>query len=304
MRRAVQLPGTSAGGVRNMVPGMDYLTELISQAMDTQIWQDDGAVKLYLYCLSHASHNVFKWRGISVQPGDLPLSERHAAGALMWSRNKLDRKLRVLEEAGLITVLSATCKGTMIHLVHWPKVSASDFSRLHDEAGSGTGNEAAANESGSIMKPQTKPAARTDRPQDGAGLQRAGIKPEPDWSYGEAGNGSNSSKMEPNPIEKKSISSLPASEPDGFTSVWIAYPSTRRTQRREAALLVSKALEDGATIESILSALEAEKQSDDWQQENGRFIPGIVKWLEKENWRSFLQHQGEPDEEEEQWTSW
>lgn len=226
----------------------------------------------------------------------------------MWSRNKLDRKLRVLEEAGLITVLSATCKGTMIHLVHWPKVSASDFSRLHDEAGSGTGNEAAANESGSIVKPQTepetKPAARTDRLQDGSGLQRTGIKPEPDWSHGEAGNGSNRSKMEPNPIEKKSISSPLASEPDGFTSVWIAYPSTRRTQRREAALLVSKALEDGATIESILSALEEEKQSDDWRQENGRFIPGIVKWLEKENWRSFLQHKGEPDEEEEQWTSW
>ena len=291
-----------------MVPGMDYLTELISQAMETQIWQDDGAVKLYLYCLSRASHNVFKWRGISVQPGDLPLSERHAAGAMMWSRNKLDRKLRVLEEAGLITVLSATSKGTMIHIVHWTKVSAPGLLRLHDEAGNGAGNEAAANESGSITKPQTDPATkpdvRTDRPQDGAGLQRPGTMPEPDWFHGEAGNGSNGSKMEPNPIEKKSISSLPASEPDGFTSVWIAYPSTRRTQRREAALLVSKALEDGATIEAILSALEAEKQSDDWQRENGRFIPGIVKWLEKENWRSFLQHQGESDEEEEQWTSW
>lgn len=77
----------------------------------------------------------------------------------------------------------------------------------------------------------------------------------------------------------------------------------RRTQRKEAALLVAKALEDGATIEAILTALEAEKQSDDWHKENGRFVPGIVKWLEKETWRGFVQ-QAETVEEDEEWTSW
>ena len=56
------------------------------------------------------------------------------------------------------------------------------------------------------------------------------------------------------------------------------------------------------TVASNLSALEAEKQSDDWLKENGRFVPGIVKWLEKENWRSFVQ-QAETVEEDEEWTS-
>ena len=108
--------------------------------------------------------------------------------------------------------------------------------------------------------------------------------------------------MEPNPIEKKSTSSLLTTEPEGFTKVWIAYPSSRRTQRREAALLVAKALDDGATIETILAALEAEKQSEDWHKENGRFVPGIVKWLEKENWRSFVQ-QAEQKEDRNHWTT-
>ena len=53
---------------------------------------------------------------------------------------------------------------------------------------------------------------------------------------------------------------------------------------------------------SILAALEAEKQSYSWREENGRFIPGIVKWLEKETWRSFVQ-QAETVEEDEEWTS-
>ena len=73
--------------------------------------------------------------------------------------------------------------------------------------------------------------------------------------------------MEPNPIEKKSMASLSPSEPQGFTDVWIAYPVNRRNQRREAARLVAKALDEGATIESILAALEAEKQSSIYETE-------------------------------------
>ena len=282
-----------------MLPGMEHYIELISQAMEMQIWKDDGAVKLYLYCLSRASHNVFKWHGLSVQPGDMPLSERHAAEAMTWSRNKLDRKLKALESAGLITVRSVTRMGTMVHIVHWPKPGESDLSWLHD----GARNEASPVNSGSMAEPQTEPETRPAWPQDGANHQKTGFMAEPDWSHDEARKRAAGSKMEPNPIEKKSTSSLYVSEPEGFTSVWIAYPPSRRCQRREAALLVAKALENGATIEAILSSLEAEKKSEAWHEENGRFIPGIVKWLEKENWRSFLQ-QAQPVEGEEKWKSW
>lgn len=111
--------GTFAGEERIVFPGMKQLAELISQAVAAQIWQDDGAVKLYLYCLSLASHNVFKWRGFSLQPGDMPFSGRHAAEALIWSRNKLDRKLQALISAGLITVRSVSHAGTLLHIVHW-----------------------------------------------------------------------------------------------------------------------------------------------------------------------------------------
>lgn len=246
-----------------------------------------------------------RWRGISVQPGDMPLSERHAAEALSWSRNKLDRKLKALETSGLVTVHSVTRTGTMVRVVSWPNLSW-----LHDEATNGATNGAryeASVSSGSMVEPQTEPDMRPGtRPawlRDEAIPQKTGSTAEPDWSHGDARNDAAGSKMEPNPIEKKSTSTLLAIEPEGFTSVWIAYPSNRRTQRREAARLVAKALEDGATIESILSALEAEKQSDDWLKENGRFVPGIVKWLEKENWRSFVQ-QAEPVLEEKKWKSW
>ena len=76
----------------------------------------------------------------------------------------------------------------------------------------------------------------------------------------------------------------------------------RRSKRSEAAALVVKALNEGATIQAILDALEAEKESVSWHQEDGRFIPSIVNWLQKETWHSFLAND-EPKEDEEKWTS-
>ena len=156
--------GTSAGEERIVFPGMKQLAELISQAVDAQIWQDDGAVKLYLYCLSRASHNVFKWRGLSLQPGDMPLSGRHAAEALIWSRNKLDRKLQALVASGLITVRNVSHMGTLVHIVHWPDTADTDSDWLHG----GATNEATTAEGGSMVEPQTEPGTKADWPHDGA----------------------------------------------------------------------------------------------------------------------------------------
>ena len=278
---------------------MKEFSELISRAIQARIWQDDGAVKLYLYCLSRASHNVFKWHGLSVQPGDMPLSERHAAEAMIWSRNKLDRKLQALEAAGLITVRSVSRTGTMVHIVHWPVAAGTPSDWLQNEAR----NKTSSSESGSMVKPETGLRAKTAWPHGEATSQKTGSTMKPDWPHDEARTCQTGSTMEPNPIEKNSTAYQAASEPQGFTDVWIAYPANRRNQRSEAARLVGKALENGATVDSILSALEAEKLSEDWREENGRFVPGIVKWLEKETWRSFVQ-QAEPDEEDEEWTSW
>ena len=133
--------GTFAGEERIVFPGMKQLAELISQAVAAQIWQDDGAVKLYLYCLSLASHNVFKWRGFSLQPGDMPFSGRHAAEALIWSRNKLDRKLQALISAGLITVRSVSHAGTLLHIVHWMDTIDASSDWLHGGATNGASSK-------------------------------------------------------------------------------------------------------------------------------------------------------------------
>lgn len=260
------------------------ITFLATQARNAGIWQDDGAVKLYLHCLIEADHSSYLWYRILVHSGEIPLLERHTASSLGWSRNKLDRKLQLLQDVGLIELCSLSHQRHLIKIVHWPHIEAS---------------EKAAN---SFWKTQLS--------QNGANGRTVGSMVEPNWPHDEAKEVSAGFNMEPVPNNnsKRDYSSYSttlsskSTEPAGFTDIWIAYPSHRRNRRSEAAHLVAKAFEDGATVASILDALNEDMQSETWLMENGRYIPGIVKWLEKETWRGFAER-STPEEDPEKWTS-
>ena len=81
--------------------------------MRSPVWADDGAVKLYLCCLALASHSWYYWRGLQLQPGDMPLSERKTAKALCWFRDKLRRRMRMLEAQGMVTIQAYPNVGTI-----------------------------------------------------------------------------------------------------------------------------------------------------------------------------------------------
>lgn len=270
------------------------VVEFISRTMVLPIWRDDGLIKLYLYCLSRASHNSYNWRGLLIQPGDLPLSERNTAAMLSWSRDKLSRKIKQLNETGLITIHSTPFKGSLIHIVDWPQDNA---------------NLAQTGLTMSPIQPQNQASFLFEQsdnwPDDQASFQPASREISPVFPQNQSSYDETGLIKRTNPIEERiSNSSIfsAQSEPDGFMDIWISYPVSRRFRRSEAAMLVRRAFADGATKEAILEALEAEEQSEAWQKENGRFIPGIVTWLQKEAWRSYV-HPTVHKEYEELWTT-
>ena len=267
-------------------------------AMESPAWLDDSLFKLYLYCLSRASHNTYVWRGRKLQPGDMPLSERHVAEALAWSRNKLLRKLKEMQEAGVISLNVIPGKGTILHITDWPQNGNTGNQQLQNEAQSW--NQM------SRMEPLTEPQAEPQMEPLTEPQAEPQMEPQakPQTEPQRYQNGASGSKTGPNPIEDNNTSTNTLSstaacqmEPAGFQSFWIAYPLSRRNQRAEAAALVRQAYRDGATSDSLMAALEADKNSEGWQLENGRFIPGIVKWLQKEAWRGFVQASEEDEEE-------
>ena len=211
----------------------------------------------------------------------------------------------MLEAQGLVTIQSIPNVGTMLHVVNWPETAEGENGPvwLHDGASAETWD--VQDRTGSPRD------ARQARYQDDTSYQDTGITviptdPQNQTSYAQTGT-----LARPNPYKKNIYTSSlwygTRNEPDRFSEIWLAYPQNRRTNREAAAALVEKALNDGATIEAILSALEAEKQTVDWLTANGQYVPGIVKWLEREPWRVYVSEPTAPqvsDNEEQPWESW
>ena len=70
-----------------------------------------------------------------------------------------------------------------------------------------------------------------------------------------------------------------AQDADTFEQFWCAYPKKKDKERaRKAYAKVN------VPIQVIVDAIEAQKKSDDWIKENGRFIPYPSSWLNGRRW--------------------
>ena len=67
---------------------------------------------------------------------------------------------------------------------------------------------------------------------------------------------------------------------EGFDEFWKAYP--RKVNKREAREKWNKAKLPDLPI--VLKAIEDQKKTDQWQRDNGKFIPHPSTWINKERW--------------------
>lgn len=88
------------------------------------------------------------------------------------------------------------------------------------------------------------------------------------------------------------ISSCDMSPPSGngnkpygqlFEKLWEEYPAHRRGVFEECMKEFFKLKPDGAMLQRMLSALAALK-SGEWQEDNGRYVPGMLKWISGRQW--------------------
>ena len=313
------------------------LADFISWLRKSPIWLDDGILKLYLHCLEKASHNHYDWRGLHLQPGDLPLSEVNTAQALNWSRDKLRKRIRLLEATGFVSLNTTPGVGTVLHIAGWPQNDASDATDCiktrpvwpdYDASDSTdciktrpVWPDYDTSDSADCIKTRPVWPENDTNPQspichecqqNHTGSCESGSLIIQEQSSDQTGRTQTCLDDIQYPYNKNNIqyklNILPGystqNEPIGFTDIWFAYPQHRRTHRGEAASLVDKALNEGVTIGSILGALEEDKQSMDWQIDDGQYIPGIVKWLQRESWRSYLpESRLDMEETDEMWVT-
>jgi hypothetical protein len=75
----------------------------------------------------------------------------------------------------------------------------------------------------------------------------------------------------------------PGSEPlSGFASFWQAYP--KKTAKPAAELRYKSAKLTDKELAAILVDIETRKNSDDWEKENGKYIPNPATYLNQRRW--------------------
>lgn len=83
----------------------------------------------------------------------------------------------------------------------------------------------------------------------------------------------------------------PKGEDTRFESFWKAYP--RHVAKANALKAWAKLKVDDALLGKILAAIEAQKQSQQWQKDGGAFIPHPATWLNAHRWEDEV-HCAEP----------
>jgi len=75
---------------------------------------------------------------------------------------------------------------------------------------------------------------------------------------------------------------------EGFDRFWSVYP--RKVAKPKARLAWAKAIRerDFPGIEALLAAVERHKASDQWQRDDGRYIPYPASWLNGQRWSDEL----------------
>jgi hypothetical protein len=79
---------------------------------------------------------------------------------------------------------------------------------------------------------------------------------------------------------------------DRFEKFWKAYP---RKQGKGAAEKAWKRIHVNGAFGSLLTALENQKQTEQWRKDNGQFIPNPATWLNQRRWEDEIPGGNHPD---------
>ena len=86
----------------------------------------------------------------------------------------------------------------------------------------------------------------------------------------------------PEKEKEKETKSKPKGDSLLFEAFWQAYPNKKA--RAAAQKAFDKLKVDQQLIDTILSAIQSQTQSEDWTKDNGRFIPYPATWLNQTRW--------------------
>lgn len=110
-----------------------------------------------------------------------------------------------------------------------------------------------------------------------------------EWIVNENPNGTPSVKSN-SPVTPDEQPEVISTAELNFNRIWQEYPAHRRGDKKEAIKVYKRIPEADDIIEDILRGLREMKCKTDWQKEQGKWIPGLRKFLENRIWEEGLDH--------------
>lgn len=90
-----------------------------------------------------------------------------------------------------------------------------------------------------------------------------------------------SAKTSPDPYSPEALFAKQQAE-DMFNRFWRAYP--KKVGRGQAQKAFERLSPSKKLLYAMIEAIEAQKQTESWMKEGGRYIPNPVNWLEGQRW--------------------
>lgn len=110
-----------------------------------------------------------------------------------------------------------------------------------------------------------------------------------EWIIKENPNGKPSTKANVNEDIKDQPTVISATDYN-FNRIWEAYPAHRRGDRKEAMKAFTKIPDANDRIEDILNGLHEMQGKEDWRKDEGKWIPGLTKFLTNRIWEEGLEN--------------
>lgn len=232
-------------------------------------WYDDAnTFRVFVHLLLTVNHEPQKWHGITIDRGQRLASFSKIAGELRLSVQNIRTSIDHLKSTGEVT-----CRSQGGHSI-FTVVNYNLFQQLTSQP---TNSQQSPNKALTNDQQQRKNDKNIEKeknilpPKSPQGEGQA-----EDLTVETAGGAAEAAIRPKTPVQ-------------GFEEFWKAFP--KKASKGAALKAWNKLRPEKELREKIMAAIERAKKSEQWNRENGRFIPYPATWLNAQGWEDELEPQ-------------
>ena len=263
-------------------------------------WYQDSVIKdVFLHLLLTANFKDTPWKNRVLKEGQVVISTQRLADDLGFTRQQVRTALDKLRSTNEITSES-TNKYTVVTITNW-----CDYQCESDLPTSKTTKSVTIEQPTDLMNKlltnRGDPKNSTNKITSKKSLESVGTTEVWDFDTEQSTNNvtieqpTNNQQITNKQPQRKNIKNNKNNiYAHLFDRFWSAYPKKKAKVNAEKAFAKLKV--DESLLSVMLSAIEKQKQSDQWQKDNGQYIPYPSTWLNARRWEDSETEDIEPSQ--------